>query len=179
VWHSGGSRTRRRIVMPTATLVEELTDQVCVLAKKLRKQPGKRLKPPRSRRDGKLSGGLAPLPGMTRLGTLEAMHMPKVAVRPLRSSSSRFPHASLTLESDAGKQETAPKGQSKKLISLRKFGAGEGIRTLDPNLGKVMSPTSARVARVRAVHYSNCIAPSIFSPIASTAWWRGEAARWA
>ncbi len=24
------------------------------------------------------------------------------------------------------------------LISLRKFGAGEGIRTLDPNLGKVV-----------------------------------------
>ena len=26
----------------------------------------------------------------------------------------------------------------KTLISLRKFGAGEGIRTLDPNLGKVV-----------------------------------------
>ena len=27
---------------------------------------------------------------------------------------------------------------SKSLILFRKFGAGEGIRTLDPNLGKVV-----------------------------------------
>ena len=32
----------------------------------------------------------------------------------------------------------APKGFYKSLNSLREFGAGEGIRTLDPNLGKVM-----------------------------------------
>ena len=63
--------------------------------------------------------------------------MPKVAVRPLRSSSYRFPHASPVSTSGAGKQEAAPEDRFKPLISSRKFGAGEGIRTLDPNLGKV------------------------------------------
>ena len=38
----------------------------------------------------------------------------------------------------AGKQKTAPKDRFDTLISLRKSGAGEGIRTLDPNLGKVV-----------------------------------------
>ncbi len=36
------------------------------------------------------------------------------------------------------KQKTAPKDRFNTLISLRKSGAGEGIRTLDPNLGKVV-----------------------------------------
>jgi hypothetical protein len=36
-----------------------------------------------------------------------------------------------------GKQKT-PVGRSKSLVFLRKSGAGEGIRTLDPNLGKVV-----------------------------------------
>jgi hypothetical protein len=114
------------------------------LAKNMSKQPGKRIEndivisgSTRSQRDRKLSGGLAPLAGVIRLGTLEARHMPKVAVRPLRSSSSRFPYASPVSPSGAGKQKPAPKGRPKKLISLRKIGAGEGIRTLDPNLGKV------------------------------------------
>jgi hypothetical protein len=31
-----------------------------------------------------------------------------------------------------------PKDRFNRLISLRKSGAGEGIRTLDPNLGKVV-----------------------------------------
>ena len=46
-----------------------------------------------------------------------------------------FPHASPALTFGAGKRPTAPKDRSKSLISLRKTGAGEGIRTLDPNLG--------------------------------------------
>ncbi len=75
--------------------------------------------------------------------------MPNVAARPLRSSHHCFPHASPSLEKEPGKQKTAPKGRSKKFISLGKFGAGEGIRTLDPNLGKVRnhrgnSPTDLR-----------------------------------
>ncbi len=37
----------------------------------------------------------------------------------------------------AGKQKTAPKDRFNTLISLRKSGEGEGIRTLDPNLGNV------------------------------------------
>jgi hypothetical protein len=49
-----------------------------------------------------------------------------------------FPHASPALVFGAGKQKTVPRDCSKPLISLRKFGAGEGIRTLDPNLGKVV-----------------------------------------
>ena len=36
-----------------------------------------------------------------------------------------------------GKQK-APRDRSKSLIFLRRSGAGEGIRTLDPNLGKVV-----------------------------------------
>jgi hypothetical protein len=63
--------------------------------------------------------------------------MPRVAVRPLRSSLCRFPHASPGSPSPAGKQETAPEDHPKPLTSLMKFGAGEGIRTLDPNLGCV------------------------------------------
>ena len=92
----------------------------------------------RSRHYGKLSGGPAPLLGVARVGALEAIHVPRVAVRPLRSSLCRFPHASPVSPSRAGKQKTAPKDRSKHLIFLRKSGAGEGIRTLDPNLGKVV-----------------------------------------
>jgi hypothetical protein len=64
--------------------------------------------------------------------------LPKVAVRPLRHASCCFPPASPVFHTGAGKQKTAPKDRFKPLISLRKFGAGEGIRTLDPNLGKVV-----------------------------------------
>ena len=47
-----------------------------------------------------------------------------------------FPGASPALTQWAGKQKTAPRDRFNTLISLRKSGAGEGIRTLDPNLGK-------------------------------------------
>jgi hypothetical protein len=67
-----------------------------------------------------------------------ALPMPEVAARPLRPAFCCFPHASPVLPKGAGKQKTAPKDRSKPLISLRKSGAGEGIRTLDPNLGKVV-----------------------------------------
>ena len=66
-----------------------------------------------------------------------ALPMPKAAERPLQPASHSFPHASPVSQTRAGKQKTAPKDRSKSFISLRKFGAGEGIRTLDPNLGKV------------------------------------------
>jgi hypothetical protein len=49
-----------------------------------------------------------------------------------------FPSASPTPTPRPGKQQTAPKDRFKPLIALRKSGAGEGIRTLDPNLGKVV-----------------------------------------
>ncbi len=37
-----------------------------------------------------------------------------------------------------GEAKNGPKDRLKRLIPLRKSGAGEGIRTLDPNLGKVV-----------------------------------------
>jgi hypothetical protein len=67
-----------------------------------------------------------------------AIPMPEAAAGPLQHASCCFPHASPVSSSRSGKQKTAPKGRSKQLISLRKSGAGEGIRTLDPNLGKVV-----------------------------------------
>ncbi len=49
-----------------------------------------------------------------------------------------FPLASPISLAVPGKQNAAPKGRFKSLLFLRKTGAGEGIRTLDPNLGKVV-----------------------------------------
>ncbi len=63
--------------------------------------------------------------------------MPKAARSPLLYAFYCFPPASPALAPGAGKQKTAPKDRSKHLIFLKKTGAGEGIRTLDPNLGKV------------------------------------------
>jgi hypothetical protein len=70
--------------------------------------------------------------------TFGGLPVPEVAARPLRPAFCCFPHASPVLPKGAGKQKTAPKDRSKPLISLKKTGAGEGIRTLDPNLGKVV-----------------------------------------
>ncbi len=56
----------------------------------------------------------------------------------LRHDAGCFPGASPAPTRWAGKQKTAPKDRFTALISLRKSGAGEGIRTLDPNLGKVV-----------------------------------------
>ena len=55
-----------------------------------------------------------------------------------RHNPACFPGASPAPTRWAGKQKTAPKDRCTTLISLRKSGAGEGIRTLDPNLGKVV-----------------------------------------
>jgi hypothetical protein len=49
-----------------------------------------------------------------------------------------FPSASPTTTQRAGKQKTTPKDRFNHMISLRKTGAGDGIRTHDPNLGKVV-----------------------------------------
>jgi hypothetical protein len=69
------------------------------------------------------------------LGTL---HMRKAAESPLGFASDCFPPASPAIVPEAGKQKTTPKDPSKQLICLKKIGAGEGIRTLDPDLGKVV-----------------------------------------
>ncbi len=37
-----------------------------------------------------------------------------------------------------GEAKNGPRDRFNTMISLRKAGAGEGIRTLDPNLGKVV-----------------------------------------
>jgi hypothetical protein len=83
-------------------------------------------------------GGLAPSLEAAGIGTFDALNMPNAVVRPLRPYSCCFPHASPISPSGTGKQKTALGGRSNELISLRKIGAGEGIRTLDPNLGKVV-----------------------------------------
>ena len=118
------------------------------LARNLSKQLGKRFENTivisgntRSQRDGKLSGGRTSSPGVARLGTLEAVRKTNVAVRPLRPSSYCFPQASPISLSEAGKQKKAPENCSKPLTPSRKFGAGEGIRTLD--LGKVAIVSAA------------------------------------
>jgi hypothetical protein len=78
-------------------------------------EPGKRIAnaisgSTRSQCAGKLSGGLAPLLGARRLGTLKAVYMPKVAVRSLRSSSCRLPHASPVFDEQGGEAENGREG---------------------------------------------------------------------
>ena len=67
-----------------------------------------------------------------------AVNMPMSATSPLRSAFRYFPPASPASEPGPGKQKKTPKDSSQLLICLRKIGAGEGIRTLDPDLGKVV-----------------------------------------
>jgi hypothetical protein len=67
---------------------------------------------------------------------LGTAYMPKVAEWPLLPAFCCFPPASPVFVLGSGKQKTAQKDRSKKLISLEKSGAGDGIRTHDPNLGK-------------------------------------------
>ena len=49
-----------------------------------------------------------------------------------------FPVASPSMAAETGKQEMAPKDHPNRFNFLGKIGAGEEIRTLDPNLGKVV-----------------------------------------
>ena len=56
----------------------------------------------------------------------------------LEFASSCFPPASPLCEVGPGKRQTPRRALVKRLKSLLIFGAGEGIRTLDPNLGKVV-----------------------------------------
>jgi len=64
-------------------------------------------------------------------------YLRKAAESPLRFASVCFPPASPAVVPEAGKQKKIPKDSSQPLIYLKKIGAGEGIRTLDPDLGKV------------------------------------------
>ena len=109
------------------------------------KQPGKQIRPSlelwgskRTRAKGAAYSEFPrPLEAVV-CDSLGAIPMPEAAAGPLQHASCCFPHASPVLPSGTGKQKTAPEGRSKRLISLKKSGAGEGIRTLDPNLGKVV-----------------------------------------
>ena len=112
---------------------------------KLGKQRGKQIRggvslrgSKRMRTDDKPFSGLAHSLGAAGCNRFGALPMPNVAARPLRPSSRCFPHASPVSQMGAGKQKTAPKDRFNRFISLKKTGAGEGIRTLDPNLGKVV-----------------------------------------
>jgi len=80
-------------------------------------------------------------------GGLGDLAMPKAAQSPLLYAFCCFPPASPALAPGTGKQKTAPKDRSKHLIFLKKSGAGEGIRTLDPNLGKVVDSLSGGIPR--------------------------------
>jgi hypothetical protein len=91
----------------------------------------------RSRHYGKLSGGLAPLPGVARVGAFGGHTYAESGRAPATIFSLSLPPCFPGFAEPGGKQKTAPKDRSKQLISLRELGAGEGIRTLDPNLGKV------------------------------------------
>jgi hypothetical protein len=117
------------------------------------KQPGKQIRDAvgiwestPTQGDGKLSDGLEPSLGAAGFLKFPALPMPNVAARPLRPAFRCFPHASPVLRGTTGKQEMAPRDRSKPLISVSKFGAGEGIRTLDPNLVKVRNHCSNSLA---------------------------------
>jgi hypothetical protein len=64
--------------------------------------------------------------------------MPATAGSPLLFAFRCFPPASPAFAWGAGKQKRPRRAALNRLKSLREFGAGEGIRTLDPNLGKVV-----------------------------------------
>ncbi len=111
------------------------------------KRPGKQNRPRLDLRGSTEASKARALDGARRLASrpvvqaensgLVDLAMPKAAQSPLPYAFCCFPPASPALVPGAGKQKTAPKDRSKHLISPGKFGAGEGIRTLDPNLGKV------------------------------------------
>ena len=77
-------------------------------------------------------------PARTENWTLLAAHMPKVAESLLLPAFCCFPPASPAFAPRSGKQKRPRRTALIRLKSLRDSGAGEGIRTLDPNLGKVI-----------------------------------------
>jgi hypothetical protein len=111
------------------------------------KRSGKQNRPRFGRKGSTEASKASPLDGARHLalrpgvqaenGGLEEPAMPNATQSLLLYAFCCFPPASPAFVPRAGKQKTAPKDRSKPLISLRKSGAGEGIRTPDPNLGKV------------------------------------------
>jgi hypothetical protein len=76
-------------------------------------------------------------------------YVPKVAESLLLPAFCCFPPASPALVPGVGKQKRPRRAVFIRLISLGKFGAGEGIRTLDPNLGKVPDGPTPGYSAVR------------------------------
>jgi hypothetical protein len=64
------------------------------------------------------------------------LNLREATERPLRFAFGCFPPASPAFLPEAGKQTKTPTDPSDSLICFKKIGAGEGIRTLDPDLGK-------------------------------------------
>jgi hypothetical protein len=58
------------------------------------------------------------------------------------------------------KQKRPRRTAFNRLISRRKIGAGEGIRTLDPNLGKVVLPRCRSTVRVSTIRLAGALNPS-------------------
>ena len=80
-----------------------------------------------------------PLPSVAQaenrgFGTLS---MPATADSPLLFAFCCFPPASSTLAPGTGKQKTPRRAFLNSLDFQKKTGAGDGIRTHDPNLGKI------------------------------------------
>ena len=112
------------------------------------KRPGKQNRPYFGLRGSTVTPSASPRSG-ARLSpsqpTVRAEHralwtacLPKLAESLLLPAFCCFPPASPAFAPGAGKQKRPRRTALIRLKYLRYFGAGEGIRTLDPNLGKVV-----------------------------------------
>ena len=112
----------------------------------LGKPPGKQNRPCLGLRGSAEVPKASPLDRVRRLALRPVMQatsgglgeppMPKAAQSPLLYAFCCFPPASPAFAPGAGKQKRPRRAALNCFKSLRDFGAGEGIRTLDPNLGK-------------------------------------------
>jgi len=68
-----------------------------------------------------------------------ASPLTKTAARPPQSVFRCFPSASPSSWTETGKQKVISNERPKSSSFFKKSGAGEGIRTLDPNLAKVIN----------------------------------------
>jgi hypothetical protein len=93
-------------------------------------------------REAGLHGGVPRLPmwpvAQAEKWAVGMPRMPMATESPPLFDFCCFPPASPAFASGAGKQKRPRRAALNRLKILRDFGAGEGIRTLDPNLGKVV-----------------------------------------
>jgi hypothetical protein len=91
-----------------------------------------------------------------------------------------LPPCSPALVPTAGKQKRSRRATLNHLKSLREFGAGEGIRTLDPNLGKFISHNAFGAdggTRTRTLREKQIFLPLRLSPPPSRRSWPGLSLR--